>query len=116
MIELFAIAAAFTVSAVVADDDSGSTVARWRSGSGATLASKMKAFCGKEAPLTDVQELAALAYGMAKPGWSGTAVRSFVCDNRIAFYLRKKLNKPTTYHLQNNVTKLLNSLLCTTIL
>ena len=97
MIELFAIAAAFTVSAVVADDDSGSTVARWRSGSGATLASKMKAFCGKEAPLTDVQELAALAYGMAKPGWSGTAVQSFVCDNPFAFYLRKNYtNLPPT--------------------
>ena len=89
IIELFAIAAAFTVSAVVADDDSGSTVARWRSGSGATLATKMKAFCLKEGPLTGVQELAALAYGVAKPGWSGTAVRSFVCDNPIAFYLNK---------------------------
>ena len=46
-----------------------------RDGPGGRLRTKVGAFCRREAELPELYELAALAYGAAKPGWSGGVVR-----------------------------------------
>ena len=44
-------------------------------GPGGRLRAKVGAFCRREADLPELYELATLAYGEAKPGWSGGVVR-----------------------------------------
>ena len=46
-----------------------------RDGPGGRLRTKVGAFCRREAELPELYELAVLAYGEAKPGWSGGVVR-----------------------------------------
>ena len=54
--------------------DRGVAVPR-NDGPGGRLRAKVGAFCRREADLPELYELATLAYGEAKPGWSGGVVR-----------------------------------------
>ena len=52
-----------------------------RDGPGGRLRAKVGAFCRREADLPELYELASLAYGEAKPGWSGGVVRKLEIKN-----------------------------------
>ena len=60
--------------------DRGVAVPR-NDGPGGRLRAKVGAFCRREADLPELYELATLAYGEAKPGWSGGVVRKLKIKN-----------------------------------
>ena len=77
----------FGVVFAVADALPDRTVAvRDNDGPGGRLRAKVGAFCRREVDLPELYELAALAYGEAKPGWSGGVVRKKVFKNCILNY------------------------------
>ena len=72
--KLVVVALGVFLAVTASSADRGVAVPR-NDGPGGRLRAKVGAFCRREADLPELYELATLAYGEAKPGWSGGVVR-----------------------------------------